>query len=116
MKTNIISILLLIACTSFIIGCGASNQGSSAQKQWTHFRIDLSADENSEVKNLQYDLGINPMLSKITICVNVTDPKKQYIIVGDEKDPNSKSFKWTIIRKSAQDYLLNYMGPKKKIL
>jgi hypothetical protein len=113
MKTNIVFILLLIACTSFIIGCGASKDGSSAKKQWKHFRIDLSAEESKEVINLQDDLGIDPKLGIITVCVNITDEKLQVITIGDEKDPTGMSFRWIDIRKSVQDYLLNYTGPKK---
>ncbi|MCX6163858.1 MAG: hypothetical protein NTU73_03180 [Ignavibacteriae bacterium] len=113
MKARVIFVLLFIICSYFIIGCGASKDGSSIQKQWKHFRIDLISEESKEIINLQDDLEINPKLGKITVCVNITDEKLQMITIGDENDPTAMTFPWSTIRKSVQNYLLNYTGLKK---
>jgi len=113
MKAKVIFVLLFIICSCFIIGCGASKDGSSAQKQWKHFKIDLNAEEIKKVVSLQDDLEIDTKLNTLIIGANLTDNKMSFLIIGDENDPTSRLYPWEQICKGLQDYLLSYTGPRK---
>jgi len=87
-------------------------------RTWTHFKILASAEDDSIFIQLQDDMNIDPKLDRYTLVVNISDPNPQneYVLIGDESDPNATRYAWTQLRKNVQDGLKNWTGTNKENL
>ncbi len=87
-------------------------------RTWTHFKILASAEDDSIFIQLQDDMNIDPKLDRFTLVVNISDPNAQneYVLIGDESDPNATRYAWTQLRKNVQDGLKNWTGTNKENL
>lgn len=80
---------------------------------WSHFRIDGKTEDDKKFREIQTVLGIEPPLGTITLCFNMTDPKLQFITVGDENDPTSKSYSASQVPDSIISFMVQWRGINK---
>jgi hypothetical protein len=80
---------------------------------WSHFRIDGKTEDDKKFREIQSVLGIEPPLGTITLCINLTDPKLQFITVGDENDPTSKSYSASQVPDSILSFMVQWRGINK---
>lgn len=116
----------LSLCILFIVCAFLSNAKTAFGQQedpnnprtWTHFKILASAEDDSIFIQLQDDMNIDPKLDRYTLVVNISDPNAQneYVLIGDESDPNATRYAWTQLRKNVQDGLKNWTGTNKENL
>jgi YD repeat-containing protein len=66
---------------------------------------------------VQEELGIEPKLDGYDITVNISDPNEenQYVVIGDEKDPNGIQYPWSLLNPETQRGLLAWTGQNKTI-
>jgi tetratricopeptide (TPR) repeat protein len=85
---------------------------------WTYFRILARAEDDSLFIRLQDDMGIDPKLESYSITINITDPesRNQFIVLGDETDPNSFRYDWNQISPPVQNGLVKWTGTNKENL
>ncbi|MFA5404066.1 MAG: hypothetical protein WC358_03950 [Ignavibacteria bacterium] len=80
---------------------------------WSHFRIDGKTEDDKKFREIQSVLGIEPPLGTITLCINLTDPKLQFITVGDENDPTSKTYSASQVPDSIMSFMVQWRGINK---
>lgn len=80
---------------------------------WSHFRIDGKTEDDKKFREIQSVLGIDPPLGTITLCFNLTDPKLQFVTVGDENDPTSKSYSASQVPDSILSFMVQWRGINK---
>ncbi len=80
---------------------------------WSHFRIDGKTEDDRKFKEIQDALGIDPPLGTITLCFNLTDPKLQFVTVGDENDPTAKQYSASQVPDSILSFMVQWRGINK---
>jgi len=82
-----------------------------------YFSILANVQDDSVFGRLQDELGIEPKLEAYSLTVNISDPdeENQYVIIGDEKDPNGIQHPWSLLSPETQRALLAWTGLNKTV-
>lgn len=108
--------LLLISFVLINISCSGSYNRGGSTKNWTHFSIVASINDDIIFYQLQEDLKITPKMKDFSLTVNLNDKRNQFVVIGNAKNNSAKVYSWNLIRKSVQQGLLNWDGDNKENL
>jgi hypothetical protein len=106
----------ILAIIFFYIGCSNKYTKEDSPRNWKHFSIYASSEDDMIFVQLQDDLGITPKMERYLLTVNITEKNNQYLLIGKESDPSAKRFSWSNLRQSVQQGLLNWTGSNKEKL
>ncbi|RPI17511.1 MAG: hypothetical protein EHM58_08975 [Ignavibacteriae bacterium] len=84
---------------------------------WHYFKIFARTEDDEIFTLLLKDIGLDS-LSSYTLVVNISDPnpQNQYIVIGDEGDPDAARFPWATLSMTVRNGLLNWTGTNKENL
>ena len=80
---------------------------------WTHFVIYAKVEDADVFMKVQEEFGISPFLESFILVINITDVNFMMITFGDEGDPSSTSFDWTMLSAETQKALINWNAANK---
>jgi hypothetical protein len=117
--SSLIILLITLTFSLTLISCSGAKSNKKADnnlKKSKYFRILADADDDPIFVRLQEDLGINPMMERYTLVVNIVsnDPQQQYVLFGDEYNP--ARFQWSQLSEQVRTGLLNWTGSSKENL
>jgi len=78
--------------------------------KYKYFKIYANTSYDSVFIKLQYEIGIDPIISNFSVCVDIRDPQpdNQYLYVGDLDDPSNMKFKWHQFSENVRSKLINW--------
>jgi hypothetical protein len=118
-KNKLALILLAVSLVGiFFTNIYAQNEDPENPRTWNYFKILARAQDDSIFVLLQDDMAIDPKLESYTIVVNISDPNpnNQFVVLGDELDPNAQRVAWTQLSQKVRDGLKNWNGTNKENL
>jgi len=101
---------------SQFFGCSKSTNGEDSPRNWKHFNIYASSEDDIIFVQLQDDLGISPKMERYILTVNLLNKSDQYILIGGEQNSTAKKYSWSVLRTTVQKGLLNWTGSNKEKL
>lgn len=111
-----ITFIMLLSAAFLFFGCSKSTTGEDSPRNWKHFNIYASSEDDIIFVQLQDDLGISPKMERYIITVNLLNKADLYILIGGEQNSTAKKFSWSALRATVQKGLLKWTGSNKEKL